>query len=75
MISRMLAMILISPKLINRERAMAARMREFSLNHWRMTECIWNVKRGTLAGVARRNVMPTAPLMMPMTNVATIAIL
>ena len=37
--------------------------------------CAWNVKRGTLAGVARRKAMPTAPLMTPMTNVATIDIL
>ena len=73
-ISYTLLAILIKPRLIIRVRTVAEIIREFWASHSRKPDCTWEVKSGTSAGMDRTKARVTAPLMMPTTKAATIAI-
>ena len=70
-----LLIILIMPRVITKARPVAAIGREYSANQRRILVCTWNVKSGTSAGVERMKTIVTAPLMIPTTKAAIIAIL
>jgi hypothetical protein len=75
MMSCTLLIILIMPRVITKARTVAAIGREFSVNQRRKLVCTRKVKSGTSAGVERMKAIMMAPLMMPTTKVAIIAIL
>ena len=74
-ISWMLLMNAVMPKVISSERMATEMKRECAVIHCRMAICVSKVKTGTFIGVDRMKTMVMAPLMMPATNAATIAIL